>query len=51
VAVLKVQHLERTGPRLLHERVPLMARDYPAEMTALIEESTQGSDWVPAPRS
>lgn len=25
-----------------------MARDYPAEMTALIEESTQGSDWVPA---
>lgn len=25
-----------------------MARDYVAEMTALIEDATQGSDWVPA---
>lgn len=25
-----------------------MGRNYPAEMTALIEEATQGSDWVPA---
>lgn len=45
-----MRHVERRQPYAVHQLQggALMARDYPAEMTALIEESTQGSDWVPA---